>query len=129
MRQFFKTIATLGLLAAIIWTGWQIAQITLQKWQLKSQIQELKTQAILLEARNQNLEKLLEAFQDPALLELEMRQKFNLARKGEKVIVVLPNEANPEEQQPESGPAPPNFLKTFFTQGHLPDWWNYFFGN
>jgi cell division protein FtsB len=127
MRQFFKTIATLGLLAAVIWTGWQVAQITLQKWQLKSQIQELKTQAILLEARNQNLEKLLEAFQNPALLELEMRQKFNLARKGEKVIVVLPNETAPEEQPPEQ--TPPGRLKTFFTQGHLPDWWNYFFNN
>lgn len=125
-KLFLKRLALAGMLAAILWTSWQVAQATYQKWRLKAQVQELKAKAQNLENKNQQLKELIAAFQDPSFLKLQAKQQFNLKEPGEQVIVVLPPDKQ-SNNQPSPAPTLAARVLSIFQKGHLPDWWKFFF--
>ncbi len=121
-KLFCKRLAIAGLLAAIIWTGWQVARVSYQKWQLNAQVQDLKQQAKELEQQNRELKELVNAFDNPEFLKLQAKEKFNLKQKGEEVIVVVP----PEQQEKDEQQAKKS-ENNLWQKGNLSDWWQYYF--
>lgn len=76
-----------------------------------------------LTKEKQNLEQSLASFDDAGVLERQAREKLNLQKEGEHVVILLPS-GETQMKQDESTQKPP--------RAHEPSnpvkWWRYFFG-
>jgi len=88
--------AGLFLLALVVIS--QLGENGLVSWlRLRSQVAELSVETDGLEAANADLQERIDAvLNDPATLERIAREKHNMKRPGEEVLVILP----PDREQP-----------------------------
>ncbi|HEB01429.1 MAG TPA: septum formation initiator family protein [Candidatus Portnoybacteria bacterium] len=69
------------------------------KWQIKREIAALQTEIEELERGNQELANLLEYFKTESFKEKEAREKLNLQKPGEKVVLMPSLEQTEEEKE------------------------------
>lgn len=88
-------------------------------FKISQEIKSLERRVEELEKSNEELSKMGEYFQSEEFLEKEARLKLNLARPGEKLIIVKMPEGLEEERQ-----------ETVIAKeiSNIQRWWEYFFG-
>lgn len=92
----FLFVAVIGLLFV---SNWRLSQ---KRTELNSRIEVLKQEIGVLEKQNQELKTKISESQKESFLEKEAREKFNLKKPGEEVVVVVPEESkkeNPKEKE------------------------------
>jgi len=96
---FFSIILIFGLLAVISFLvigNWKMNQ---RRAELNSRIENLKKEIEELEKKNRELQAGLSQLEGEAYLEKEARERLNLKKPGENVVVVLPPKEG--EEKPE----------------------------
>lgn len=78
-------IALLGIFIAL-------GKESYRKYQIDKEISDLKKETESLKEKNQTLSNLLDYFNSGTSLEKEARLKLNLSKKGEKLIIISPEE-------------------------------------
>lgn len=82
-----KTFLFFALLV-LVWLAIIIARATYNRYQFNQEIERLKSEIERTEKRNQELASLIEFFKTESFLEKEAREKLNLKKEGENVVVV-----------------------------------------
>lgn len=121
-RLFFsKLFHTAGIIILILLAA-AIAGAYIQKNKVNVEVDSLQREISRLEQGNNELGSLLEYLQTANFLETEARNKFGLAKEGEKAIVVVPpdniesSQINDHEQQ----------ITTLSDLSNPALWWYYF---
>ncbi|MBD3299872.1 MAG: hypothetical protein GF347_00805 [Candidatus Moranbacteria bacterium] len=109
--------------------GYYIVQETYKKLQIKKEVDDLKKQAEELEQGNQKLKGLIEYYKTIGYSEKEAREKLNVKKEGEKVVMIKSEEKKKESaEQKTANNINENFEKNF--NNNMPNpikWWDYFF--
>jgi cell division protein FtsB len=109
-------IATVALVVALAAIGFITVELYMQKRQVDSEIARLKAQSDDLKSGNSQLSELIKYLDTPEYKEREAREKLNLKRPGEQVVV-LPEESTAgsvASAKTESQSNPQKWLKYFF---------------
>lgn len=123
MRRFFVSkiflvigVVVLGLLSLTV------GKKVLEEREIKKEIKSAQDEITRLEAKNSELNDFLSYLNTDDFLEEEAREKFNLQKSGESVMVVPGSGGAPEENQEVTvaGGARTE-------QKNPAKWWNYFF--
>jgi cell division protein FtsB len=120
-QEFLKTkIATILLSGVLIFVMVITARIFVQKRVVDREISKLQTQMEKIKKDNEQLSSLVQYLDTPEYQEKEAREKLNLQKDGEHVVVLPQNGdvASAQEQQ-NTGAKPSNYKL----------WFNYFFNN
>lgn len=125
LKKIFSSRAALFLaLLAFIWLSLVLVKAFYKKNQLDREIGALKQEIEKLDSQGQELNQLLAYFNSESYLEKEAKDKLNLKKEGESVVMVqgaLSAETVPADgaQAPAAAPAA--------TENNLIRWWNFFF--
>jgi len=109
-------IGIIFLLLILIFISYSIWQNTQQKKNIAQRAENLDQEINRLEDENLELTNLIEYFASSEYIEKEAREKLNLAKPGEKVVIVSKEK-----------PLLPGDKKDFNQEINFKTWWNYFF--
>lgn len=112
LQSKVTTILLTGVLIVIMVVS---ARLIIQKRSVDAEISRLQRDADQVEKNSQELSGLIKYLETPEYTELQAREKLNLKKEGEQVVV-LPKDAVPDATAPEDI-EPTNPIK----------WFNYFF--
>lgn len=113
----------------LIWLAISVARVTYHRYQFNREINRLKSEIERTEKRNQELASLIEFFKTENFLEQEAREKLNLKKGGESVVVV-PQAADiivSTSSQNEDIKMETDEEETKKEESHLIQWWKYLF--
>jgi len=116
------------LLLAVIWLGIVLVRTAYRRYQLDQEVSSLKSEIDKLDKKDNELSQLIKYFNNQSFLEREAKDKLNLKKEGESVVMV-PEAAISQElsenitssepkAEVQKKPADNNFIK----------WWKYLFG-
>ena len=130
-KNFFSFKLLLFLLLLIfIWFGLQLVRLTYKRHELNKEINNLKSEVERLEQSSGDLSQLMNYFNSADFLEREAKEKLNLKKEGENVVVVpeaaIVQRIN-QESQTDSAKAEDKEEKKE-EDGNPVKWWKYFFG-
>ncbi len=113
-----QRLITLLIYSASLFIIVNISRSIVSLWQKQHIISEQEQIHKQLEAENKELNQILSQVQSPEFVEKQAREKLNLKRLGE-IVVILPEELKQTEigQEPEEEVALPNWKR----------WWKLFF--
>lgn len=116
-------LLVLALLALVSFAGYHFLRAKHKQLEINEEVAELQEQIDDFESKNKNLEQLAQYLQTDDFKEKEAKQKLNLVKEGEKVVIVKKSEIEKtieeaEETKPEVEIDRPNYYY----------WWYYFFG-
>ncbi|MEA3272976.1 MAG: septum formation initiator family protein [Patescibacteria group bacterium] len=97
---------------------------TYKKRQIQEEVQKLKDQAISLEQGNQKLKGLIEYFQTQNFSEKEAREKLNVKKEGEEVVILRFQESKEKNTGEKEEGLNEEVVRTI---SNPLKWWNYFF--
>ena len=111
------------LLVLIGFSGYHFFQTKYKQKEINQEVIDLQNQIDEFEKKNKNLEQLSDYLKTDESKELKAKQKLNLIKKGEKVVIVKKNEVEKtvrteDDIKPEVEIDRPNYYW----------WWHYFFG-
>lgn len=89
------------LVALILFVLYLITGQLVKTSELKSELSTLDERLQTIEQENIQLEKEIQTFSDPDVIDREARERLNLKKEGENVVIILPEPAS-EETQPAS---------------------------
>lgn len=113
-------------IAGIILTGiisTRAAQEAYRNRKIEKEVNELKNEALQIQNENAKIQKKIEYYSTPGFVEKISKDKMNMQKPDEKVIVVNqeisrePQIAGAQQNQVQNEQYVPNYLK----------WWNFFF--
>lgn len=118
--KFFLFIS----LAVFFLVAYSLVKETRKKYQIQKEVDKLKEEAVSLEQGNQKLKGLIDYFETDNFSEKEAREKLNVKKEGEKLVILKEQEIVLDKEEEESGeedvkPDIPNWLK----------WFEYFFSD
>jgi len=110
-------------IAAIVFLGVSLGKEFYRGYQIQREIESLKKDIESFRKSNYELSKLIEYYKTDEYKEVQARERLNLKKDGEKIIVIKPilEDQEKEEVKKDVGAEKenaPNYKK----------WWNYFFG-
>lgn len=126
LKQVFNSkVVIFVLLLIFIWLGIVSVRTIYKKYQLDKEISSVKNEIEKLDKKNQELSQMLDYFSSQNFLEKEAKEKLNLKKEGETVVMVNENSLAGEAAilsvatttAQETGGQENNFIK----------WWKYFF--
>jgi uncharacterized protein YpmB len=122
-----RIIIFLGLIA-LVFIILAISKETYQKKQIQKNINDLQAEADRIQGDNLHLADKLKYFEGKDSQEKEMRDKLNLQKPDEKMVVIVPGmaEKNASTNMNTSEDFPQQQQVTIKTS-NLQKWWNYFF--
>lgn len=127
-KKFLRSRAVLFLLLlAFVWLVLVSAKAFYKKRQLDKEIQDLKAEIAKTEQKGQELNQLLGYFNSQDYLEKEAKDKLNLKKEGESVVMVqepIAGTANEKEAGGTAGAA----ISAPLDENNLVKWWKFFFG-
>lgn len=129
-RVLSSKIFLFFLLLAVIWIGLVSVRAYYKKYQLDQEITALKFQIGKLDKQDQDLSQLLKYFDSSNYLEIEAKDKLNL-KKSDESVVMVPEAAISQElatQQATSGVGQSFATQPSVAENNLIKWWNYLFG-
>ena len=119
-------VAVFLLLLAFIWLGLVAVRAAYKRYQLDREISNLKSEIAKTEQRGQELSQLLQYFGSNDYLEKEAKDKLNLKKEGESVVIV--NEAAISAQIAEDNVAADNQSQpSVVWENNFVKWWKFFF--
>lgn len=116
------------LLLAFIWLGLVLTKAIYKKYQLSQEIQSLRTEIDKMDKKEQELTRLIDYLGSQNYLEKEAREKLNLKKEGESVLMVSESElakqlSDSQDQESEAG----NENNPAGQENNLIRWWKFFF--
>ncbi|MBU2025218.1 MAG: septum formation initiator family protein [Patescibacteria group bacterium] len=125
-RTWIRFFLFISFLAFVLVT-YSLFRETYKKYQIQKEVQDLKNQAAQIEHDNQKLKGLIDYFKTQNFSEKEAREKLNVKKEGESLVILKSqddnlsgkkNNSNSKLQDPDQESLNiPNPLK----------WWDYFF--
>lgn len=117
-QQFLKSRGITWLLSlALIFVLFLTVRMFLQKYQIDKEIKKLEAETEKVKRDNEQLAGLIQYLQTPEYQEKQAREKLNLKKDGE-MVVVLPDTDKREADQNQSQQPKANYKQ----------WFDYFFG-
>ena len=98
--QIFLVLAIVLVIGAIVFFTVKNMELNKSKGQLYSKIESLKRETRVLEERNKELSSQISESSAESFVEKEARERLNLKKPGENVVVILPPKENPQKQEP-----------------------------
>lgn len=118
------------LVAAIVFISVYFVNVFQKKKEVEAEIARLKGEKTALTEKKEELNNLLDYFQDQSFIEKEARRKLNMQKDGERVVIVVDENGKSDlsadisesidggaNKEPENKKNPPNHYK----------WFNFFF--
>jgi cell division protein FtsL len=119
------------LLLGFIWLVLSVVNVYYKKYKINKEIEDLKTQIASAEKSNQQISEMIDYLGSSSFLEKEAREKLNMKKPGEEVVIIEPpkdtgTSQNPQPQKEKdqnillasvASKAESNFVK----------WWKFFF--
>ena len=115
------------LLLAFIWLGLSLSKIVYKRYQLNEEIENLKTEIEKMDKKEQELTKFISYLDSSTYLEREAREKLNLKKEGENVLMVSESELENESSSVVSQQASIGNNKSEIIESNLIKWWKFFF--
>jgi cell division protein FtsB len=110
-------------LASFAIVAYSLFKETYKKRQIQEEVKKLQEQATSLEQGNQKLKGLIDYFRTQNFSEKEAREKLNVKKEGEKVVILRSQEEQEEEAKEENLAEEKQLLIA-----NPLKWWSYFFG-
>jgi cell division protein FtsB len=120
MSEFLKTkFATILLCAGLVFVMVITARILVQKQVIDREIGKLESQMERINKDNEELTSLIQYLNTPEYKEKEAREKLNLAKEGEHVVVLPGGEvASAKDEKPQEQPANYKLWLDYFFNAH-----------
>lgn len=122
------------LLLGFIWLSVQLADVYYRKYKINKEIEDLKTQIAGAQNSNKQISAMLDYLGSKEFLEKEAREKLNMKREGEEVVIVEPpkNLATsapeiPAQTEPQNVVLPGQLEEKPKEDSNFVKWWRYFF--
>jgi cell division protein FtsL len=135
-KNFFSSKTVLFfLLIALIWVAIICIKTSYQKYQMAEDINNMKANSAKLQEEMQKLDLTKAMLNNPAFLEKEAKQRLNLKKEGEEVVILPKNEtlvqqAAQNSQNIPSGSSSVGNINQAVEKQDEPNWkkwWKYFF--
>jgi cell division protein FtsB len=126
-RIFYSKAMIFVLLLAFIWLSITLVRATYKKYQLDQEIVSVKNEMEKLDKKGQELNQMLDYFNSQNSLEKEAKEKLNLKKEGETVVMINENSFAQEAAilpVTTTAQGDDNFEKD---ENNLIKWWKYFF--
>ena len=114
-------------LLAFIWLGLVLTKTVYKKYQLNQEIESLKIEIAKMDKKEQELTKLIDYLGSQDSLEKEAREKLNLKKEGESVLMVSETELAKELSDSSSQQSVINNEEKTVAENNLIKWWKFFF--
>lgn len=114
-------------LAVLVLIGISLGKEVYRKRQIQKEIEGLQSQISQMGQQNGDMENLISYLSSTDFQEKEAREKLNLQKSDEKMIVLRKDAAVPENQ-PQNGAAAPQ-APPEDTSPNWQKWWKYFFAS
>lgn len=117
------------LLLAVIWVGLVSIKVYYKKYQLDQEIASLKKEIGRIDEQDEELTQLIKNFNNQSFLEKEAKEKLNLKKSDENVVMVP--EAAISQELPVENAANPILgggQPEEVIENNLIKWWKYLFG-
>jgi len=114
-------------LLAFIWLGLVLTKTVYKKYQLNQEIESLKVEISKMDKKEQELTKLIDYLGSQDYLEKEAREKLNLKKEGESVLMVSETDLAKELSDSSSQESATNSEEKLTSENNLIKWWKFFF--
>lgn len=114
-------------LLAFIWLGLVLTKTFYKKYQLDQEIESLKVEIAKMDKKEQELTKLIDYLGSQDYLEKEAREKLNLKKEGESVLMVSETDLAKELSDSSSQGSAVNNEEKLAAENNLVKWWKFFF--
>lgn len=129
-RKIFKSrLLLLAGLVILVLIAIPVVKESYRRYQIEQEIKSLGKEIGQLEQSNQELADLLEYYGKESFLEKEVKLKLNLAKPGEKVVIIKPGEEAPTEGRGSSTQSVGTKEQGDEEIFNPLKWWGYFFVN
>ena len=99
MREFFnKFVLPFILLVFVIVLGSGVIKQVRRNIALNAELEQLQADVARLQEENKNTREEIDSFSDLSTIDKEARERLNLKKEGEHVVVVLPSEKEKAEE-------------------------------
>ncbi|MEX0870059.1 MAG: septum formation initiator family protein [Candidatus Spechtbacterales bacterium] len=93
MKDIFSNyIAPVILVALMVIIGAGVAKQVRQGYALYSDVKQMEEKIEDLETENEEIKNIIASFNDPGTIDREVRNRLNLKKEGENVVIILPPE-------------------------------------
>jgi len=120
----WRLILALVLLFVIFKTGFKIYQLIQQKKSIDNEVAALQAEAEKYSRENDELTKLVKYFDSEEFQEKEIKDKLNLIKEGEKVVMIKKSATHKTVEEEEENVKPEVVVK----MANYYYWWKFFFG-
>lgn len=124
--KIFSGLFFLTSLTILIFIGISLGKKIYRKHQIQKEIEDLETQISQLKQKNDDMKNLISYLSSTDFKEREAREKLNLQKSDEKMIIlrkdIVPSERLPESSADSSSQNPPKDDSSNFQK-----WWKFFF--
>ncbi len=104
MRRFMLSTPVLVFLFIVLFFIMKGSFGVYQKYSLsKNRLENSQADLAVLEEKKENIENKIEKIQTDTGIEKEVRSKFDVAREGEKLIIIVEDEVKVDEPEKETG--------------------------
>lgn len=115
------------LLLAVIWTGLILIRTFYKKNQLDMEVSRIKSEIEKINKKNTELAQLLDYFQQQDFLEREAKEKLNMKKEGEKVVIVPEASIVQRTLFSSAASSVPAGTQNSVQENNFIKWWRYFF--
>jgi len=115
------------LLLAFIWLGLVLVKAVYKKYQLNQEIESLKIEIEKSDKKNQELASLIDYLGSQDALEKEAREKLNLKKEGESVLMVSETNLAKELADSSGQGLAVGAEEKLVSENNLVKWWKFFF--
>ncbi|KKT25251.1 MAG: hypothetical protein UW11_C0031G0004 [Parcubacteria group bacterium GW2011_GWA2_43_9b] len=128
LKNFFGSRAVLFfLLLAFVWLSLVLVKAFYKKKQLDQEIGSLKAEIDKTDKKGQELSQLLSYFNSESYLEKEAKNKLNLKKEGENVVMVQDTSGGAALGENNDGASVEAAISSPAEENNLIKWWKFFF--
>ena len=128
LKKFFGSRAVLFLLLlAFVWLSLVLVKAFYKKRQLDQEIGSLKGEIDKMDKKGQELNQLLGYFNSQSYLEKEAKDKLNLKKEGESVVMVQDTSGGAALGENNDGSSVEATISAPVEENNLVKWWRFFF--
>ncbi len=121
------------LLLGFIWLVLNAVDVYYKKYKINKQIEDLKAQITSAQNTNQQISEMIDYLGSQSFLEKEAREKLNMKKLGEEVVIIEPQRQQATSAQEvlpgnDKGDKEDNLVQeTPKSESNLAKWWRFFF--
>lgn len=126
INSIFSKLVFLGVAVLIFFVAVEVLDVFKKKKEVEGEIQRLKNEISALAENKNELNNLINYYQDKNFLEKEARRRLNLQKPDEKAVVVIDKREN-KELPANAASAAPNIFEAKKSLPNIYKWFNLIF--